>query len=168
MSRPRARPRFTIEVPSTPEQIGARVQALLADPASAVEGSVFRRTLLLTVRPEARHFWSPHLDVQLEALPGGGTRVSALFAPHPQIWTSFVAVQAIFGLLSVGAAIWLTSMLTLGRDPRLALGVLGVMLFGGGFAYGAAYVGQGLGSEQMYQLRAFLDGALSSRTAPTG
>lgn len=159
-SRPRARPRFTLEVALTPEQISARVQAALGQPSSLIEGSVFRRTLLLTVRTEARHFWSPHLDVQLDELPTGGTRLSALFAPHPQIWTSFVAVQALFGLLSVGAAIWVTSMLTLGRDPWLALGVLGAMLFGGGFAYGAAYVGQGLGSEQMYELRAFLDAAL--------
>jgi hypothetical protein len=160
MARPRARPRFSVELPLSPEQITERVQARLAASDCQVTGSVFRRTLLLTVRPEARHFWSPHLDVQLAEAPAGGSRLTAVFAPHPQIWTSFVAVQFLFGLLSVGAGIYLLSMLTLGRDPWWALASLGLMLFGGGFAYGAAYVGQGLGSEQMYELRAFLDGAL--------
>jgi hypothetical protein len=160
MSRPRARPRFSLELPLTPEQIIERVQLRLAGRDCPVTGSVFRRTLLLTVHAQARHFWSPHLDVQLADVPTGGTRLTAVFAPHPQIWTSFVAVQFLFGLLSVGAGVSVISMVTLGRDPWWALASLGAMLFGGGFAYGAAYVGQGLGSEQMYELRAFLDGAL--------
>jgi hypothetical protein len=162
MQRPRARPRFTLELPLSPEVIVERVRVYLEDAQAAakVEGSVFRRTLLLTVRAEHRHFWSPHLDVQLEEVKGGGTKLYAVFAPHPQVWTSFVAVQLLFGLLSIGAGVWVTSMLMLDRDPWLAVGTLGLMLFGGGFAYGAAYVGQGVGSEQMYELRAFLDAAL--------
>jgi hypothetical protein len=158
--RPRARPKFTLDLPLPPDEVCARVKRHLDEGPAKVTGSVFRRTLLLTVRKEDTHFWSPHLDVQLDDAAGGGTRLSAVFAPHPQIWTSFVAVQLLFALLSIGAAVWLTSMLMLGRDPLTAALVLGAMLFGGGFAYGAAYVGQGIGSEQMYELRAFLDAAL--------
>jgi hypothetical protein len=83
-----------------------------------------------------------------------------MFAPHPQIWTSFVAVQFLFALLSIGAGVYLTSALMLDRDLWVPLAILGSMLFGGGFSYGAAYVGQGFGSEQMYELRAFLDAAV--------
>ncbi|HSO31791.1 MAG TPA: hypothetical protein VLT33_04730 [Labilithrix sp.] len=157
--KPRARPRFTLDLPLAPEIVVERVRTHLAVD-KRVTGAVFRRTILLTVSDEATHFWSPHLDVHLEDRSDGGTLLSAMFAPHPQIWTSFVAVQVLFGLLSVGAAVWLTSALILGQDPTLAVVSLGAMLFGGGFAYGAAYVGQGLGSEQMYELRAFLDAAL--------
>ena len=161
MSRPRARPRFTLDLPIPPDEVVARVRARLAAVDGKVKGSLHRRTLLLTVSPEETHFWSPHLDVQLDEAPGGGTRLAAIFAPHPQIWTSFVAVQFLFALLSVGAAMYLASCLMLGRDPLLALGLLLAMLLGGGFAYGAAYVGQGFGSEQMYELRAFLDSAVA-------
>jgi hypothetical protein len=160
MERPRARPRFTLELALPPDTVTERVRTHLESTEHKVTGSVFRRTLLLTIRKEETHFWSPHLDVQLDEGKNGGTNLSAVFSPHPQVWTSFVAVQLLFGLLSVGAGIWVTSMLMLGRDPLLALGALGLMLFGGGFAYGAAYVGQGIGSEQMYELRAFLDHAL--------
>ncbi len=159
MNRPRARPRFTLSLTSSPEQVVERVRAKLAEDPK-VEGSLFRRGLLLTVKPAHRHFWSPHLDVHLEDADGGGTTLSAIFAPHPQIWTGFVAVQLLFGLLSVGAGVWVTSALMLGNDLWLPLGLLAAMLFGGGFSYGAAYVGQGLGSEQMYELRSFLDDAV--------
>lgn len=135
MDRPRARPRFTVETPLPPEAVTARVKALLTRGGGPVMGSTYPRTLSLTIKKEHRHFWSPHLDAQLTALPGGGTRIDGMFAPHPQLWTMFVALQLLFALL-------------------------GAMLFGGGFSYGAAYVGQGFGSEQMYELRAFLDAAL--------
>jgi hypothetical protein len=157
--RPRARPRFRIELSLAPEVVVERLRKHL-EVDSSVSGAVFRRTVLLTVRDEDTHFWSPHLDVQLEDDKDGGTMLTAMFAPHPQIWTSFIAVQALFAFLSLGAAVWLTSVLMLGQDPTVASASLGLMLFGGGFAYGAAYVGQGLGSEQMYELRAFLDAAL--------
>ncbi len=162
MSRPRARPRFTLDLPLPPDEVAERVRVRLTAPGAKVRGSVFRRTLLLTVRKEDAHFWSPHLDVQLDDAPGGGTRLAAMFAPHPQIWTSFVAIQFIFALLSIGAAVFLTSSLMLGRDLLVPIVALIAMLFGGGFSYGAAYVGQGFGSEQMYELRAFLDHCLEN------
>ena len=158
--RPRARPRFAFEVAGPPDAVTERVRARLAQGDGKVTGSVFRRTVLLTVRPEDTHFWSPHLDVQLDDAPAGGTRVSGVFAPHPKVWTTFVGVQFIFALLSVAAGVWLTSALMLGNDPWWPLGGLAAMLFGGGFSYGAAYVGQGIGSEQMYELRAFLEHAV--------
>ncbi len=160
MERPRARPRFTFEHPLPPDAVVERVRAHLAKPGALVTGSVFRRTVMLTVTPGQRHFWSPYLDLQFDAAGDRGSRIDGTFAPHPNLWTLFVGIQLLFGFLSVAAAIFLTSRLMLGQSAGLAVLLLGVMLFGGGFSYGAAYVGQGFGSEQMYELRAFLDAAL--------
>ena len=159
MARPRARPRFTVDLSIPADQVVLRVRAPLAIDAKVI-GTLSRRTLLLTVREEDAHFWSPHLDVQLDDGADGGTRLSAVFAPQPQIWGAFVAVQLLFGLLSAAATIYLVSVLMLGKDPVVSLVALAAFLVGGGLAYGAAYIGQGLGSEQMYELRAFLDRAL--------
>ncbi len=159
MRRPRARPRFTLHVPLPPDAVVGRVRAHLERSEGRVTARLFQRTMLLTVRPQDTHFWSPYLDLQLDEAEGG-TRLSALFTPHPNVWTGFVGLQLLFGAFAIAAALWLTSMLMLGKEPWWALGALGVMLFGGAFSYGAAYVGQGLGSEQMYELRAFLDEAL--------
>lgn len=163
--RPRARPRFTLDLPITPDAVTERVRVHLERCGGKVTGSVFRRTIMLTVCKEETHFWSPHLDVQLEETSIGGTRVAAMFSPHPHVWTAFLGVQLAFGLLSLVAAMWVLSVWLLGQRDWWALGVLGLMLFGGGFSYGAAYVGQGIGSEQMYELRAFLEEALREEHA---
>lgn len=162
MERPRARPRFSFSHKLPPDDVTARLQAHLdgAGASGKVMGRVYRRTVSMTVKQEYRHFWSPHLDLQLSDGPDGGTRVDGLFAPHPQLWTGFVAVQLLFGLSSIAALVFLISRWTLGGSLVEPLLALGAMLFGGGFSYGAAYVGQGFGSEQMYELRSFLDDAL--------
>lgn len=160
MARPRARPRFTLDLDIPPHEVLERVRArLAADPK--VTGKLFRRTMDLTVREEDAHFWSPHLDVQLADTDGGGTRLSAMFAPHPQIWITFVGVQFLFGVFALCSAIYLLSVYVLGHDVTVPLVAFVFFMVGGGLAYGAAYVGQGFGSEQMYELRSFLDRALS-------
>lgn len=158
-TRPRARPRFTLDLPIAPDAVTERVRVHLGRVSGKVTGTVFRRTIMLTVCKEDTHFWSPHLDIQLEEVEGG-TRLAAMFSPHPHVWTAFLGVQLAFGVLSVAAGVWVMSVWLLGQRDWLSLGVLGLMLFGGGFSYGAAYVGQGIGSEQMYELRAFLEESL--------
>lgn len=160
MVRPRARPRFTLDLAIPPDEVTERVRAHIARSSGKVRGKLFRRTVMLTVSEDDTHFWSPHLDIQLDETESGGTRLAAMFSPHPSIWTAFVGVQLMFGILSIAAAMWVMSALLAGERAWTSLAVLGAMLFGGGFAYGAAYVGQGIGSEQMYELRAFLTDAL--------
>ncbi|MBL8940635.1 MAG: hypothetical protein JNM69_39185 [Archangium sp.] len=160
MSRPRARPRFSFEVSLPADEVSGKVKAAVAQGHEKVAGSIHPRTLALWIRKPHEHFWSPHLDAQLSELPGGRTRIDGFFAPHPQIWTAFVAVQLLFGLLSIAAGILLISQVTLNGRVLEASLLLAAMLVGGGLAYGAAYIGQGIGSEQMYELRSFLDHAL--------
>lgn len=159
MERPRARPRFELEVPLPPEAILERVRARLARPDAPVQGRLSRRTVSLTVLPRATQFWSPHLDVQLDEKPAG-TRLYCTLAPHPSIWFGFIMLQAFFGLLALASGIYALGQWTVGQPAWLSTGVFAAMMVGGGLAYGAAYVGQGIGSNQMYELRAFLDAAL--------
>lgn len=146
--------------PAKPDEVTEKVKRHLARQGHFVEGSVFRRTLLLTIVPAKRHFWSPHLDVQLDEPADGGTRLSGTFGPQPELWVVFIGVQFLFALLSLAAGIWVISSWMVGHELLFPVAILGLMLFGGGFSYGAAYVGQGFGSEQMYELRSFLDAAL--------
>lgn len=159
MARPRARPRFTVDLAMPPDQVIARVRARLQGHPK-VTGRLFRRAMLLTVRPAAAHFWSPQLDVHLADAKGGGTRLAALFAPHPRIWSAFVTVQMLFGLAAIAATVYLLSMVTLNDDLLVPSLALAASLVGGGLSYGAAYVGQGFGADQMHELRSFLEHAL--------
>lgn len=160
MDRPRARPRFSFHHPLDPDAVAERVRRHLAAHPRPVTGTVFPRTALLTIVDDLRHFWTPHLDLQLSAAAGGGTSIDGTFAPHTRLWTAFVFTQLLFGILSLGLAIYVFSLWSLDQDvvgPALALAGA---LVGGGLSYGTAYIGQGLGSEQMYELRSFVDAAL--------
>lgn len=143
----------------SPEDVLARVRARL-DGEPRITGKVYRRTIALHVREGAVHVWSPHLDIQLADVEGGGTRLSAMFAPAPPIWTTFIGIQFLFGVIALSSAIYLFSLWSLGHDLLVPFIVFVAAMVGGGLSYGAAYIGQGFGSEQMYELRSFLDRAL--------
>lgn len=166
MTPPRARPRFSLEDPRSPDEVVTRLASYLARHPGAVTGKVFRRSIVLSFADAHRHFWSPQLDVQVDDDASGGARVDGRLAPQPRVWTMFVAIQLLFGCLSLAAAIYLYSQWTVGGDLVVPAIVLVLMLIGGGLSYGAAYVGQGISSEQMYELRAYLDAAL--REPPEG
>jgi len=158
--RPRARPRFTYEVAHPPDEITARIRRQLELPDCPIRGKVFPRTALLTLIEDRRHFWTPHLDLQLSPVAGGRTRLTGTFAPHPQLWATFVATQLLFAVLSIGLGIYVLNLWSLGQALTVPAILLLGALVGGGLSYGTAYIGQGLGSEQMYELRSFLDAAL--------
>ncbi|MBP6633458.1 MAG: ABC transporter ATP-binding protein [Kofleriaceae bacterium] len=160
MERPRARPKFTLHDPRSPDEIAACLRVHLERGPGKVTGDVMRRTVMLTIAEEHRHFWTPHLDLQLGEAKGGGTHLDGTLGPHPKLWYTFLMVQAMFAMASIAAAVYLFSQWSVGGALLWPAVVLGAMLFGGGFSYGAAYVGQGLGSDQMYELRSFVDHAL--------
>lgn len=160
MKRPRARPRFTFTHVASPDAAIAAIGAHLAARPQAVVGAVFERTAMLTIAPAHKHFWTPYLDLQVSGRDDGGSQLDGVFAPHPRLWTAFVGSQILFALLSLGLAIYVGSLWALGLSftwPALAMMAA---LVGGGLSYGTAYIGQGLGSEQMYELRSFVDAAL--------
>ncbi len=143
----------------SPEQVLARVRTRLAGEPH-ITGKLFRRTIALHVRDDDAHIWSPHLDIQLADVDGGGTRLSAMFAPAPPIWTTFIGIQLLFGVGALASAIYLVCLWSLGHELMVPFIVFVAAMVGGGLSYGAAYIGQGFGSEQMYELRSFLDRAL--------
>lgn len=163
MARPRARPRFTLDLAIDPEQVLDCVRDEL-DEDDKIRGKLRRRSMLLTMRERELRFWSPQLDVQLSDTDDGGTRLAAVFAPHPQIWAVFVTVQILFGFATAASAVWAMASIVMDESPWSALGTLVGCLVGGGLSFAASWVGQSFGADQMSELRAFLDRALERRT----
>jgi len=160
-TRPHTRPRFEINIPMSPDDVGARVRAALDQGEGRVRGSVYKRVVQLAVVEGEIHFWSPHLDVSLLDNEDGTTQLFGRFAPRPQVWTGFVAAQAVCWFLCIGALMWGSSEAMLGKaSVGWWLAALFALL--GGVVYLTAYVGQSLGQEQMFGLRSFLDDALAT------
>lgn len=151
------RPRFEFQVPvDAARWLGAVRDELDAD-RDLCRGQTFRHHAVVEMRAAAKHFWSPYLNLDVEDEPGGSV-VRGRFAPHPHVWTLFMAVYILLGIVFLAGIVWGFVQYTMGEAPWGALvAPAAVGLFG--FVYGATLIGQGLGAEQMYTMRALVDRA---------
>ena len=167
-SRPRPRPRFEIESPLAPDEVVARLRAVLQSNRS-VTGVAIDGRIELTIPRAQQHLWSPQLTVDVEARDEGSL-LRARFGPHPHVWTMYVLLYALLGLAAVlvlifALAEWIIDKTSWPLWIAPGLGVLAALV------YGASFVGQGLGYEQMHMLRTLLTRTLqakSVRPPPSG
>jgi len=121
------------------------------------------RVELLTSEEKVR-FWSPQLTIDVEE-EGDGALLHARFAPHPHVWTLYVMLYSTSLAFFVGCVMFGISQWMVGSEPW-GLYLIPAAFVLSGLVYGASYVGQGLGSLQMLELRSFVETALSSRDEP--
>jgi hypothetical protein len=124
-----------------------------ADPG--LRGIALDERIELAIDGPENNFWSPQLLVQMLPKATGGTLLEARFGPDPYVWALYLLLGGALLLVTVWAVIFGLIQWSLKLDP-VALWVApgGAVL--GGLVYGASFVGQGLGSDQMYYLRATL------------
>lgn len=160
---PRPRPRFELRCARPPAAVLDAIRRALSE-ADSLRGLVIPPSRVeLTVPHAERHLWSPQLTVDVTP-DGEGSRIRARFGPDPHIWTLYVALYSLsvvfaLGCLMVGVSQWVA-----GQSPwALYLTPLALVL--AGLVYGASFVGQGLGSEQMYRLRSWLEARVAELDA---
>jgi hypothetical protein len=157
------RPRFEVVVPRPAVQTLQGLRAALEQPGAPYVGSVVGKHVLVKVRPGERRLWSPQLEVDVEGHPDG-TLLRGLFAPQPDVWTFFVALYAVIGLLGFAGLLFGLVQWWLGTTP-VALWSVPAALVLGGAVYALALAGQRLSQAQIVQLRAFLDDAVGANRA---
>lgn len=161
-SRPRPRPRFELRSPLSAAALLARIRgAIRAEPK--LRGLVLPHGRVeMTVAPAEQRVWSPQLivdvDDQLE-----GSVLRARFGPHPHVWTLYIALYGGCIMLAIACLVFGAAQLSMGASPW-ALYLTPIAAFLAALVYGAAYVGQGLGADQMYELRRFLEDCASPAT----
>ena len=139
---------------------GAREQFLVGRwLVRTVVGARVGEHIQLSLPEDRRTTWSPHLDLRLEADDAGGTKVRGRIGPHPHVWTLFTALHLAVAFSAIGGLMWGLSQL-MANESAFALWAVPIALFLHAFIAGAAFIGQGLGADQTYQLRTFLDDVL--------
>ncbi len=154
MSRPTPRPRFTLRTSLPPTEVRDRVNALIKR-SRAVRGIAFEHRVELAIAGVENHFWSPQIVAQVEPAADGGAVLACQFGPDPYVWALYVLLYAMMLGVFGFALLFGLVQLSLAMTPiGLYLAPLALVL--AGLVFGASFVGQGLGVEQMYMLRAEL------------
>ncbi|MCO4746360.1 MAG: hypothetical protein KC912_16305 [Proteobacteria bacterium] len=154
----RMRPVYDWHSDGTPEEFIERLSQLISfDPAVNIQFG--KRHAVLSIPIEARHTWSPTLDVQVRDSEGG-THVHALLGPEPTVWTFFLFMYAASAFPSLIGAIVGMVQYNIGQ-PAWGLAAIPAFVVLWGLIYGASFVGKGLGAEQIHQLLAVLEANLS-------
>ncbi|MBL8739316.1 MAG: hypothetical protein JNL12_23010 [Planctomycetes bacterium] len=170
MARPRMRPVFERPMHGEPSAFLASLQQALARSGGRpgeCRGQVFGKGAILRLCDAECRVWSPALHLAVEPLDGeagSDGRVSAgqpwrlrgTFSPSSPVWTAFVAIYLALACVGIGAGCWGGAQLIMKEPPWAFVGVPIALLLSG-FTYGAAFIGQGLGAEDMYTMRTFVE-----------
>jgi flavin reductase (DIM6/NTAB) family NADH-FMN oxidoreductase RutF len=156
---PRLRPKFEVRLERPPERVLADFKAGLARPDVALTAKIRGEAMQIGLPEAELHTWSPSLDLRVEPDEGGGTVVRGRIGPQPQVWTTFMFFHMLIAMVGIGGLMWGLAASLAGESAWPAwLGLVAVFLHA--FVAGAAFIGQGLGADQIHRLRSFVDDTL--------
>ncbi|HHI79739.1 MAG TPA: hypothetical protein ENK02_07140 [Planctomycetes bacterium] len=155
------RPTFERPLPSEGEFFFQLLREALERGECPCRGKVFKDHAILEIREEDQHFWSPHLGLKVLPAPAENEAniLHGRFSPNPGVWTLFLAIYGVLGIAALGGLVYGLAQWSTNESPW-ALLVTPAAIALMGFTYGAAFIGQGLGSEQMFFLRSFTERVL--------
>jgi hypothetical protein len=155
---PRMRPVFDLPLTGSGESAFAAIRAALGKPDCDLDGQVLDQHAYLRLPSHRDSLLSPNLNLELRE-ENGVTILHCRFTPKPSVWTGFMGLFFFIGMLGLGGLIYGLAQLTVDgpRWPMLAAPVALALI---AFIYGAAFIGQGLSGEEMFELRSFVERAL--------
>lgn len=153
--RPSPRPTFKLESPHSLEELQRRVRAFLKT-TTKLRGTAYDQLIELSIDGNDHHFWSPQILAKVTEHEDHTTTLDVRFGPDPHVWALYVFTYATLTFVAIFALVWGFVQRTLGQSPTAML-IAPAALIAAALVYGAGFVGQGLGSDQMYLLRATLE-----------
>ena len=149
------RPHFQIPLQDDGSAVFARLRDSLASSDAPFIGDVLDTHAYLRILRERRSLLSPNLNLQLVEADGG-VALKGRFTPHPSVWMGFMAVFFTLGMIGLGGLMYGFAQLTVDETPWVMLAApISLALIG--FVYGAAFIGQGLVQQEMYEMRAYVE-----------
>ncbi|PIE18605.1 MAG: hypothetical protein CSA66_04410 [Proteobacteria bacterium] len=159
VSGPRLRPRFEIVCVRGQQELVELFKEDLSRPDCEVTGRIAGEHVQLTIREEDRRFWTPSMDIRVEQHEEGSL-IRGRIGPQPSVWQMFTGLHLLIAFCGIGGLMYGISQAMTGESPW-GLWAIPIALFLHAFIAGAAFIGQGLGADETYKLRTFLDDVLS-------
>lgn len=155
------RPRYKFFVPQAPEAIQGAISIKAKD--RNPDRIIVRKTrdhMVLDIPNEDRHFWSPHMDLNVERDQElNATLVRCLIGPSPTVWTMFMFFYGLFGFIGFVGLMLGMSQWTLSTE-MWGFWFVPVSFLGMGLMYYVSNKGKELSRTEMIRLKSFVDDAL--------
>jgi hypothetical protein len=149
------RPRFEIPLKRADGECFKRLADLLAVENAPYSGQVLREHAYIQLPRTERSFLSPYLNLRIIEKEDRSF-LQGRFTPHPHVWTGFMAVYGILGLIALAGLMYGLAQMTVQEAPW-GLWAVPFCLSLIAFVYGAAIIGQGLTNDEMYRMRAYIE-----------
>ncbi len=158
--KPRMKPKFTISLGKDEEVVFECLDRILRSKRYPVDGQVLKQHAFVQLPREKRSFLSPYLNLSLRKEENGQVLVGR-FSPHPHVWTGFMAIYGVLAFGGMAGLVygWAQSLIGESAQMMWAAPISMAMI---AFVYGAAVIGQGLTSDEMYTLRKVVDRAVEN------
>lgn len=151
----RTRPRFKMYSSLTPEEYEQQLRNFLKLKKGNFSGNINREFATIYAESSENNYWKPYLTLRTEK-EDGKTAIRGIFGPSSAVWTFFMFLYFIFGILwMVFITLWFVGIQIKSNDYHWCLPVsfvvIGIMLL----LYLAARYGQKKGKKEMDMLRDF-------------
>jgi hypothetical protein len=149
------RPRFEILLPTVEDDCMRRLGKLLEEDESPYVGQVLKKHAFIQLPREERSLLSPYLNLNI-IKRDGKCYLDGRFTPKPEVWMGFMAIYGVLGMIGLSGLMYGFAQMTVKETPWGFWAVpASLALFA--FVYGAALIGQGLTSDEMYRMRAYIE-----------
>lgn len=155
----RSRPRFKIYTDITAEEYAVYLKSFLDENAENYSGNINSETAIITVKTAHNDYWKPNLALRTEFdHDENKTAVRGIFGPTSAVWTFFMFLYFIFGILwMVFITIWFVERQINSNDFPWALTASFATIFLLLVVYFASLIGQRKAKWEMQKLREFAE-----------
>ena len=148
----RVRPGFKLQMDIPAEELIERWK-LKSEDLSIQEDcniSFYAGRMKLQIPGKDQHYWTPELEVHIEEMEGG-TLLTGKYGPHQNVWTLFVTLYALGGVILMVTLLFGLARWSIGMSAKIlwAVPIVSILLI---TLYLMSQFGQKLGAEQTFQL----------------
>lgn len=153
-----SRPRFSVKIPFTKEEMYARFQQILQNESTIYQGVINEDRAIIRLRKDRDQYWHPQLTLRIEQ-EDGETFLNGLFGPHPNVWTFFMFLYGLGASIILFVGMFGIVQLTLGTHSYFIwFNFLGLFIILG--TYTASKIGQEYSKEHTKSMIRFVKKAL--------
>lgn len=164
MSSIHIRPRFKERYKMQPSEVIDLIELRISKLDCGCSAIVRKNFIIVRIRPDERHFWSPQLSLSFEVdeEDDSFTIIRGLYGPNPTVWALFTYGYVALGILFTFLGMYGFSKYSLGQDHTVlwSLPILAGLAL---VLYIIAQFGQKLGAEQMFTLHHVFEDSVGHR-----